>query len=62
MRGWAILLLIFGVGSFIIPMFNIQFSVVQIFGDYQIPAGIALAVFGVVLLVAPMFRTKTPTG
>ena len=62
MRGWAILLLIFGVGSFILPMFNIQFSVVQIFGDYQIPAGIALAVLGVVLLVAPMFRTKTPTG
>ena len=60
MRGWAILLLIFGVGSFILPMFNIQFRVVQIFGDYQIPAGIALAVLGVVLLVAPMFRSNSP--
>ena len=60
MRGWAVILLIFGVGSLILPAFDIQFRVIQIFGDYQIPAGIAMAVLGVVMLVAPMFRAKSP--
>ncbi len=50
MRGWGVLFIILGIGSFILPMFHMQFRLVSIFGDGPGP-GIGFIVMGGVLLL-----------
>jgi hypothetical protein len=50
MRGWGILLIVLGVGSFILPMMGMQFRLLSIFGEYTNIAGAVMAVIGVILL------------
>jgi hypothetical protein len=46
MRGWGVMLLIVGLGSFLLPMAGLQFRLVSIFGEYQTFAAIGMAVAG----------------
>jgi type IV secretory pathway VirB2 component (pilin) len=50
MRGWGILLIALGVGSFILPMMGMQFRLLSIFGEHTGIAGAVMAVIGVILL------------
>jgi hypothetical protein len=45
-------LLVLGVGSFILPLFGMQFRLLNIFGDAQPLVGLALATIGAILLIA----------
>jgi uncharacterized membrane protein YeaQ/YmgE (transglycosylase-associated protein family) len=47
--GW--LLVILGVGSFILPFFGLQFKLMMLFGDSPIVA-IVMAIVGAIILVA----------
>lgn len=51
MRGWAIWLLILGIGSFVLPMMGRQFILISIFGPFAPLAGGAMAVVGLVMLI-----------
>lgn len=46
----GILLVVLGVGSFILPMLNLQFTLMNLVEDYQPFAGIIVAAIGAVLL------------
>jgi hypothetical protein len=46
MRGWGITLIILGVGSFILPLMGMQFALVSVFGEAQMPAAIGMIVIG----------------
>ena len=60
MRGWGILLIVMGIGSFILPMMGMQFRLLSIFGEHTGIAGAAMAVIGVILLgVSFMAGKKT---
>ena len=50
MTGIGILLLVLGIGSFILPMIGFQFRLMDLVEDYQPFAGIIVAVIGAVLL------------
>ncbi|MBC7796881.1 MAG: hypothetical protein H7Z37_08415 [Pyrinomonadaceae bacterium] len=51
MRGWGITFLILGIGSFILPLMGMQFSLLSLFGQYvSVVAGI-LIVLGLVMVV-----------
>ena len=56
MRGLGIMLLIFGIGSFVLPMMGMQFRLLSLFGEYSQIAGGVLAVIGAIL-VAVSFKT-----
>ena len=51
MRQWGTWFVIFGVGSFILPLFGLQFKILSAFGDSLpfVAGGLALA--GIALLV-----------
>ena len=51
LRGWGITLLILGIGSFILPLMNLQFRLLNVFGEATPFLGAGLAVVGAVLLV-----------
>lgn len=55
MRRIAILLLVLGLGSLILPMFHIQFMLVRIFGENETLTGLVMAGIGVVLLALDHF-------
>ena len=55
MRGWGIMLLIFGIGSFILPLMGVQFRLMQLFGENTAVAGIGLAALGAVMVGASVF-------
>jgi len=55
--GW--LLLIFGAGSLLLPVFDLQFRILQPIEDFQPYAGIALAVIGAVIIALPMLRARS---
>ncbi len=44
------LLIVLGLGSLLLPAFNIQFTVMELIDDYQPYAGIALAAIGAIIL------------
>lgn len=46
MRGWGFTLILLGLGSFVLPMMGIQFRIMQLFGEYQLVGGLALAAAG----------------
>jgi len=52
MRSLGIWLLILGVGSFVLPMMNLQFRILSLFGEHAPIAGIVMAVIGGIMLFA----------
>ncbi len=61
MVGLGVLLIIFGVGSLILPQFNLQFRLMSLLDDAQPIAGIVVAAIGVLLLVLGL-RNKRSTS
>ena len=59
MVGFGVLLVILGIGSLLLPMFDIQFQIMSLLDDYQPVAGIAIAAVGVVLVILGMQRQRT---
>jgi protein-S-isoprenylcysteine O-methyltransferase Ste14 len=60
MVGFGVLLIVLGIGSLLLPMMDIQFTLMALFDDYQPIAGIVVAAIGVVLLMLGM-RRRTQT-
>ena len=50
----GVLLIVFGLGSLVLPMFNLQFRLMSILDDFQPVAGIAIAAIGAVLVFMNM--------
>jgi hypothetical protein len=44
------LLIVLGLGSLLLPVFNLQFTFMEVLDDYQPFAGIAVAAIGAVIL------------
>lgn len=44
------LLIVLGLGSLLLPAFNIQFTVMELIDDYQPYAGVAVAAIGAIIL------------
>ena len=61
MTGFGVLLIILGVGSLVLPMFNFQFRLMEIVDPYQPWAGIIVAVIGAALVAFGMQRSRTVT-
>ncbi len=59
MRSWGFLCLILGVGAFILPMMNMQFVLLDVFGPENVPlvASILIAV-GIVLVALSLRKPK----
>jgi threonine/homoserine/homoserine lactone efflux protein len=58
MVGFGGLLVILGIGSLLLPMFDIQFQIMSLFDDFQPAAGIAVAAIGAVLLYMGIRRQR----
>jgi hypothetical protein len=56
MIGWGVALIIIGAGSLLLPMFNYQFTLMELVDDYQPYAGIVVAVIGAALVLLGMNR------
>ena len=52
MKSWGVTFLLLGIGSFVLPMMNLQFSLISIFGEgnEMITGGVFLAI-GIVLFI-----------
>jgi len=50
MRQWGIYLLMFGVGSFVLPMFGLQFKILSVFGESLPLVAGAMAVGGAAMV------------
>ncbi len=61
MVGFGVLLIILGVGSLLLPMFDIQFQIMSLLDDYQPLAGIAIAAVGAVLVFLGLQRRRQTT-
>jgi hypothetical protein len=61
MTGFGVLLIILGVGSLLLPMFNVQFRLMEFVDPYQPWAGILVAVIGAALVAFGLQRTRTVT-
>jgi len=61
MIGWGITLMIIGAGSLLLPLFNYQFSLMELVDDYQPYAGIVVAVIGAALVLLGMNRRPEAT-
>ncbi len=59
MAGLGAFLIILGLGSLVLPMFDIQFQLMSLLDDYQPIAGIAVAAIGLALVLMGMRRTRT---
>jgi hypothetical protein len=59
MAGLGAFLIILGIGSLVLPMFDIQFQLMSLLDDYQPIAGIAVAAIGAVLVLLGLRRTRT---
>lgn len=57
----AVFLLILGAGSFMLPLFGLQFRLLDLFGDSQQIVAIVMVIAGVALLVVDRMRAKAPT-
>jgi hypothetical protein len=58
MVSFGVLLLILGIGSFILPLLGLQFRVLSVFGPNQDVAAIAMAVVGAALVVVGLSRGR----
>ena len=61
MIGWGVALIIIGAGSLLLPMFNYQFTLMELVDDYQPYAGIVVAVIGAALVLLGMNRQPEPS-
>lgn len=61
MIGWGVALIIIGAGSLLLPMFNYQFTLMELVDDYQPYAGIVVAVIGAALVLLGMNRQPDAT-
>ena len=61
MIGWGVALIIIGAGSLLLPIFNYQFTLMELVDDYQPYAGIVVAVIGAVLVLLGMNRRPDAT-
>jgi len=59
MAGFGVLLIILGIGSLLLPMFDIQFRIMSLLDDYQPIAGVLIAAIGVALVILGRRRTTT---
>ena len=59
MIGFGVLLIIFGIGSLILPQFNLQFRLMSLLDDVQPIAGIVVAAIGVLLVVLGLRKQRT---
>lgn len=59
MIGFGVLLIIFGVGSLILPHFDVQFRLMSLLDDVQPVAGIVVAALGVLLLVLGLRKQRS---
>jgi hypothetical protein len=55
-------LVVLGVGSLLLPMFNMQFRILEPIDPYQPWAGLIIAVIGIVLLAMPRLRARSGGG
>lgn len=62
MIGFGVLLIIFGVGSLILPQFNLQFRLMSLLEDVQPLAGIVVAAIGVLLVVLGLRKQRANPG
>jgi len=51
MASLGVLLIVFGLGSFVLPLFNLQFELMGWVDPYQPWAGIGVALAGLALLI-----------
>jgi uncharacterized membrane protein YgdD (TMEM256/DUF423 family) len=58
MRSWGIYLLIFGIGSFLLPMMGLQYKLLSLLGNSTPIVGGVLTVAGIVLLVLSSLSPK----
>jgi uncharacterized membrane protein YgdD (TMEM256/DUF423 family) len=58
MRSWGIYLLIFGIGSFLLPLMGLQFKLLSLLGNSTPIVGGVLTVAGIVLLVLSSLSPK----
>jgi hypothetical protein len=56
MVGWGVLLIVLGLGSLVLPMLNLQFTLMSFLDDYQPYAGIIVAAIGAVLVFMGLQR------
>ncbi|MGH2445658.1 MAG: hypothetical protein ACRDGD_06410 [Candidatus Limnocylindria bacterium] len=61
MTGLGILLIVLGAGSLLLPMFDIQFRIMELVDPWQPWAGIVVAIVGVALVLFGMNRQPTTT-
>ena len=61
MRSWGIYSLIFGIGSFVLPMMGLQFRILSILGNDTPYVGGALIVVGLILVGLSFRTSKTAT-
>jgi hypothetical protein len=61
MIGWGVALIIIGAGSLLLPMFNYQFTLMELVDDYQPYAAIGVAVIGAALVLLGMNRRPDTT-
>jgi len=58
MKSFGTILLILGIGSFILPYFGYQFKLFNKLGEYETIAEIAAIVIGAILLVISFMKSK----
>jgi hypothetical protein len=58
MANLGVLLVVLGLGSLVLPLFNLQFRLMDIVDPYQPFVGIGVAVIGAVLIYLSMQRRK----
>lgn len=58
MRGWGVMFVILGAGSFILPYFGIQFKILSIMGEATPYVAAGLAVLGLIMVFAGGGRRK----
>jgi len=61
MVGWGIFLIILGAGSLLLPMFDLQFRLMELVDPYQPYAGIAVAVIGAIMVFLGQTRRSGAT-
>jgi hypothetical protein len=54
MRGFGILLLVLGLGSFVLPHLNLQFRIMSVFGKSTPTVAIVMAVAGAIMVFLSM--------
>lgn len=58
MANLGVLLVVLGLGSLVLPLFNLQFRLMDTVDPYQPLVGIGVAVIGAVLIYLSMQRRK----